>query len=254
MATAGLIVLAAMLLTRLARYRPAVVADARSPVRAFGFFTVVAGLDVLGLRAVAISASLLAAAWPGLASTLVPVAACLWCVGVVLYAGVAALIVLRWLTVPVTPATLRPPYWLLMGATAISVRAGAQLLALPAGLPARAATASVVAGLSYLLWSIGTWWIPLLVLLGCWRHLVRRWPLRYEADLWSIVFPLGMYSAATEALGRAAKLGFMTPVAHVMLWAAIAAWLAVATAAVTSLVRRPPATAATGSPPPGRRE
>jgi hypothetical protein len=41
---------------------------------------------------------------------------------------------LRWLTVPMTPQTLGPPYWILMGATAIIVLAGARILGLHAAL------------------------------------------------------------------------------------------------------------------------
>jgi hypothetical protein len=36
----------------------------------------------------------------------------------VLYLLLVTLIFLRWLTVPMTPQTLGPPYWILMGAIA----------------------------------------------------------------------------------------------------------------------------------------
>ena len=49
-ATVGLVVLAGMLLVRLGRYRPNVAADARAPEKTFGFFTIVAGINVLGVR------------------------------------------------------------------------------------------------------------------------------------------------------------------------------------------------------------
>ncbi len=64
-------------------------------------------------------------------------AAGLWCAGLLRYLMVVALILLRWLTVPKTPATPGPPYWILMGATAISLLAGARDLALPGGYPGR---------------------------------------------------------------------------------------------------------------------
>jgi tellurite resistance protein TehA-like permease len=288
-ASAGFVVLAGMLAARLWRYRPRLAADARAPEKTFGFFTIVAGADVLGVRfagaghpvvtavlaalaaavwlaltytlpaglllarqrdsvlggingtwllwvvgtqSLAIAASALVPVWPAQAGLLAPAAAGLWGVGLVLYILLAGLILLRWLTVPMTPAVLGPPYWILMGATAITVRAGAQLLALPAGNAVRAATAPFVAGSSFVLWSFGTWWIPLLVVLGLWRHLAQHWPLTYETALWSVVFPLGMYSVATLAFGKVMKLAFMTPVAHVMLWVAVAAWLAVTAAAL----------------------
>jgi tellurite resistance protein TehA-like permease len=110
-----------------------------------------------------------------------------------------------------TPATLGPPYWILMGATAISVLDGARDLILPADIPVVRATAGFVEGFTFALWAFGTWWIPLLVILGLWRHIRRHWPLTYEPTLWSVVFPLGMYSVATLTFGKAAHLAFMEP-------------------------------------------
>ena len=49
-------------------------------------------------------------------------------------------------------------------------------------------------------------------------------------DLWSAVFPLGMYSVATLAYGQAAGISFMAPLARVMIWVAVAAWILVAAA------------------------
>jgi tellurite resistance protein TehA-like permease len=163
----------------------------------------------------------------------------MWSVGLLLYLMVATLILLRWLTVPMTPATLGPPYWILMGATAISVLAGARILAVPADIPVVRATSSFVEGFSFALWSFGTWWIPLLLILGLWRHVRRNWPLTYEPTLWSVVFPLGMYSVATLTFGKAAHLAFMEPLARFMIWVAFAAWVLVAAAFLARLPRRP---------------
>jgi tellurite resistance protein TehA-like permease len=294
-ASAGLVVLSVALVIRLARYRSNVVADVRAPDRVFGFFTITAGLDVLGVRlaaaghplATAILAGLAAAVWlvltygvpasllvarthdsvlggvngswllwvvstqslsvvastlvpvwPSQSGLLAPVAVGLWSVGLLLYLLLVSLIMLRWLTVPMTPETLGPPYWILMGATAITVLAGAKILGLHSALPVVKATAGFVEGFSYAVWAFGTWWIPLLVVLGLWRHVLQHWPLTYEPTLWSVVFPLGMYSVATLVFGKAARLTFMEPLSRFMLWVAVAAWLAVATAFIVRLVRR----------------
>jgi tellurite resistance protein TehA-like permease len=125
-----------------------------------------------------------------------------------------------------------------MGATAISVLAGARYLALPAGFPVVRATAGFVEGFTYVLWAFGTWWIPLLVILGSWRHIRRHWPLAYEPTLWSIVFPLGMYSVATLSFGKVAHLNFMEPLSRFMLWVAVAAWAVVAVAFLAQFARR----------------
>jgi len=293
-ASAGLVVLGIALAARLMLFRSSVVADIKAPDRVFGFFTVPAGLDVLGVRfalaghplvtailaiaaaalwlvltygvpaslllirasdsvlgsvngawllwivatqSLSIAAASLAAAWPSQVRLLAPASVALWCVGLLLYLMIVALILQRWLTVSMTPETLGPPYWILMGATAISVLAGARDLALPGSIPVIAATASFTEGFSFALWAFGTWWIPLLVILGLWRHVRRHWPFTYEPTLWSVVFPLGMYSVATLAFGQTARLAFMRPIAHVMLWVAVVAWALVAIAFLTRLVR-----------------
>jgi tellurite resistance protein TehA-like permease len=294
-ASAGLVVLSAALVIRLVRFRPSVAADVHAPERVFGFFTITAGLDVLGVRlsyaghplatailaglaaavwlvltygvpaslltrphasvlggvngtwllwvvstqSLAVAAAVLVPVWPSQSGLLVPFATALWSIGLVLYLLLVSLILLRWLTVAMTPQALGPPYWILMGATAITVLAGAKILGLPGTLPAVRATAGFVEGFSYALWAFGTWWIPLLVVLGFWRHVRHHWPLTYEPTLWSVVFPLGMYSVATLSFGKAAGLAFMEPLSRFMLWVAVAAWVMVAAAFLARLVRRP---------------
>ncbi|MGH3287058.1 MAG: tellurite resistance/C4-dicarboxylate transporter family protein [Streptosporangiaceae bacterium] len=295
-ASAGLAVLGAALVVRLLYFRAAVAADILAADRVFGFFTVTAGLDVLGVRfafgghplvtavlsavaaavwllltygvpasllldrardsvlggingswllwivatqSLSLVAAVLVPAWPSQSGLLAPASVGLWSVGLLLYLMVATLILLRWLTVPMTPATLGPPYWILMGATAISVLAGARVLSLPADIPVIRATAGFVEGFTFALWAFGTWWIPLLLILGSWRHIRRRWPLTYEPTLWSIVFPLGMYSVATLTFGEIARLAFMEPLARFMLWVAVAAWALVAAAFLARLARHP---------------
>lgn len=88
-------------------------------------------LWIVATQSLSIAAAIVVPAWPSQAALLAPVAAGMWSVGVLIYLMVVTLIMLRWLTVPMTPATLGPPYWILMGATATSVLAGARYLALP---------------------------------------------------------------------------------------------------------------------------
>jgi len=79
---------------------------------------------------------------------------------------------------------------------------------------------------------------PLLIALGLWRHIRRHWPLSYEPTLWSLVFPLGMYSVATLSFGKVAHLNFMEPLSRFMLWVAVAAWAVVAVAFLAQFARR----------------
>jgi tellurite resistance protein TehA-like permease len=193
-------------------------------------------LWVVSTESLAVTASTLVFARLSQARLLATVAVGLWSIGLVLYLLLVSLILLRWLTFAMSPEALEPPYWILMGATAITVLAGAGILKLPAALPVVRATAGFVEGFSFTLWAFGTWWIPLLIVLGFWRHVRHHWPLTYEPMLWSVVFPLSMYSVATLSFGKAAGLAFMAPLSRFMLWVAVAAWVMVAAA---FLARRP---------------
>ena len=94
-----------------------------------------------------------------------------------------------------------------------------------------------VLGLSVVFWAFGTWWIPLLVLFGFWRYVIRGYSRAYEPRLWNVVFPLGMYTVASYSLGQVAGLGFMVSVARVWVWVGVVAWAAVLGLMVVALVR-----------------
>ena len=86
------------------------------------------------------------------------------------------------------------------------------------------ATRGLIAGTSVVFWAFATWLIPVLLAAGWWRHGYHRIPLTYEATLWSIVFPLGMYAVAGIYLGRADHLPVVEAIGSVELWFAFAAW------------------------------
>ena len=178
---------------------------------------------VVGTQSVAAAAATFASLHHAQLVALAFVSVALWGFGAVLYLLLMAIITPRLLLGELSPDQLAPPYWITMGATAITVFAAARILDLRTSLPMAAPTLSSIA---FALWAFGTWWIPLLVLLGVWRHLLRRVPLTYEPSLWSMVFPLGMYAAASEAYGRVAGLTVLELVAKVEVWFGLAAWAA----------------------------
>ena len=112
-----------------------------------------------------------------------------WSVGVFLYAASGILVAARMLVYPVSAKELSPPYWIAMGATAITVLAGAGIVQM-ADTPLLAATRGLIAGVAVIFFGFGTWLIPALIAAGIWRHLVRRMPMGYSPALWSVVFPL----------------------------------------------------------------
>jgi tellurite resistance protein TehA-like permease len=198
---------------------------------------------VVGTQSVAVLAGAIAPdlSWPTGTELLEAGAIMFWGVGVVLYLVLVVIIFLRLFLVETTPRELGPAYWILMGATAISVRAAAGILTLPAhdrlGLVAE--MHGFVAGLAVVLWAFGSWFIPALVLFGVWRHVIRRHSWGYEPGLWSVVFPLGMYAVASVTLGRAIHVSFLQDLAAVWVWIGVAAWAIVAALLLVALVRRP---------------
>ncbi len=146
-----------------------------------------------------------------------------WSVGVFLYAAAGILVALRMLQYPVSAQELTPPYWIAMGATAITVFAGARIVQM-ADTPVVVATRGLIAGVAVLFFAFGTWLIPVLIAAGIWRHLIRRVPLRYTTALWSMVFPLGMYGVAGHYLGQADALPALTDIGDLASWIALGAW------------------------------
>lgn len=196
---------------------------------------------VVATQSIAVVAAGLAASspWRSWHEHLAVVAVVLWGAGSMLYVTLIVIIFLRLFLVEITPKEMGPAYWIAMGATAISVRAAAGIL----GIGDRTAASllsvmhPVLVGVSVIFWAFGTWWIPMLVLFGVWRYLVRGYPMAYEPRLWSVVFPLGMYTVASETLGTTPGLGFMTQVARLWQWVDVAAWGAVLLLLVAAFTR-----------------
>jgi tellurite resistance protein TehA-like permease len=92
-------------------------------------------------------------------------------------------------------------------------------------------------GFTLFFWATATWWIPLLFILGAWRHLYKRFPLTYDPQYWGMVFPLGMYTACTFQLARAIDLPFLRLIPHYFIYIALVAWLATFVGLLRSLGR-----------------
>jgi tellurite resistance protein TehA-like permease len=159
-----------------------------------------------------------------------------WAVGVFLYGAAGIFVAARMMLYRLRPEDLTPQYWVAMGATAITVVAGARIVEM-AHAPMVDVTRGLVAGTSVVFWAFGTWLIPPLVAAGIWRHIVHRIPLRYEASLWSVIFPLGMYGVGGDYLGQADQLPIVHQIGSVESWFALAAWAATALAMLHHLVR-----------------
>ena len=194
-----------------------------------GYFTFVAGCAVLAVvatQAVAILAALLSAFAPQpLRMEMNFFALSMWLWGGMLYTWMMALIFYRYTFFHLSPADLAPPYWINMGAMAISTLAGSLLILNTPHAPFLHSMLPFIKGFTVFYWATGTWWIPMLVVLAIWRHGVRRFPFSYDPMYWGAVFPLGMYAASTLRMMQAMELDFLHPLPQVMFGVGLTAWV-----------------------------
>ena len=168
----------------------------------------------------------------------------LWGIGIVFYGIFVTLFAYRLFFLSVDAADMNPLFWVVMGAAAISTNAGSALILSEPDLPFLLGMRPFLNGATLILWAWATWWIPLLVIFGVWRHLVWRQPLRYHPTYWSLVFPLGMYAVATYRLSLAADFPPMREMSRGIVWIAFAAWAIAMAGLVRSGRDRPRAPAA----------
>jgi len=150
---------------------------------------------------------------------------CMYLLGAMLYLSIITLIFYRLTFLKVTVESLTPPYWINMGAVAIATLAGSTLMSRASNSELITLCLPFLRGFTLLFWVTASWWIPMLVGLTLWRHWVRRHPLRYEPQLWSIVFPLAMYTTGTWKLAQALELPFLASIPQVTFWIALFAWV-----------------------------
>lgn len=148
----------------------------------------------------------------------------MWLWGGMLYIWMMSLIFYRYTFFRFAPGDLAPPYWINMGAMAISTLAGSLLIQNAPHAPYLAELLPFLKGFTLFYWATGTWWIPMLLVLGIWRHVYRRFPLHYDPLYWGAVFPLRMYAACTWQLDKAMAFGFLRSVPLAFWWVALTAW------------------------------
>jgi tellurite resistance protein TehA-like permease len=183
-------------------------------------------VSVVAAQAVSVLTSQLAPGFGPHAPDALFAAAAVWLGGGMLYIWIISLIFYRYTFFTMQPSDLAPPYWINMGAVAISTLAGA-MLGLQAPLsPLVRELLPFIKGLTLMFWATATWWVPMLIILGVWRHVFRRFPLRYDPLYWGAVFPLGMYAVSTYRLAQVLNEPGLLVVPHAFVWIALAAWAA----------------------------
>jgi tellurite resistance protein TehA-like permease len=161
----------------------------------------------------------------------------LWGIGLVLYGMFITLFAQRIFLFELKARDVTPLLWVVMGAAAISANAGSTLILYPSRLPFLESMRPFMASVTLILWAWATWLIPLLLLLGIWKHGVSRIPVSYTPLYWSLVFPLGMYVLASVQLSLAADFPPLRSLSHVIIWIALAAWAATGAAFILTTSR-----------------
>jgi tellurite resistance protein TehA-like permease len=153
-----------------------------------------------------------------LSSRLHWLAVTLWVVGGVLYVVVMALLARRVSRSGIRPHEFTPDWWIVMGAPAIFALAAATL--------DRGGLSSVIGVSGLVAWAMASFWIPVLAAAELWRARALR--PRFTPERWTMVFPLGMYSAAGQLGGQVLGLAWMHAIGRDWLAVALTAWIALA--------------------------
>lgn len=163
----------------------------------------------------------------------------LYLIGCMLYILIISLIFYRFIFFKLTAAEMTPPYWINMGAVAITTLAGATLMFAAPGWDFLHDLLPFLKGFTLFFWGAGTWWIPLLFILGAWRHIYKRLPLTYDPQYWGMVFPLGMYTTCTFQLARSLHLDFLFIIPKYFVYVALIAWLLTFIGWVHAVIKEP---------------
>jgi tellurite resistance protein TehA-like permease len=158
--------------------------------------------------------------------------------GLFFYLLLIPLIFLRLTFDPMKAKEFSPPYWVLMGAAAITTLSAATLIETISKTSTFVDLVPFLKVLSLFTWIIASFWISLLIILELWRHLFKKVPLKYEPTYWDTVFTLGMYTVCSYRLSKAFQLSWLQSLPEVFIYLALIAWLITFVAMIANIVKR----------------
>jgi len=202
-------------------------------------------LVIVCMQSLAVLGGLLAEPLAGYGNVVVLLSMSYFGSGYVLYFVVVTVVTYRLLDGPIRPADWTGPYWITMGAAAITTLAGTTLGPRLAAFQGWEPYAPVIVGVTFLAWAIASWWIPLLLTIDVWKFLTggtdgepSAWvlllpwsrlgfgdrPHTYAPTAWGRVFPMGMYTASTLNLAGIGTFGLLSVVPAYWGWFALVVW------------------------------
>ena len=155
-------------------------------------------------------------------------ALCFWLVGGMLYIWLIALIFYRIMFLPAHRG--RPDAAVLDqhgGDGHLHARPACRLVASRPRVRLLAELLPFLKGLTLLFWATATWWMPLLLMLGAWRHVVKAVPADLRPRLLGGGLPARhVHRLHLSHLARSSTCRSWTRSRPVFVWVALAAWAA----------------------------
>ncbi len=182
-------------------------------------------IATVGTQSVAVLGGILAPEFGSYGSFVMFISLVCWMIGAFLYMILISLLFYRLTFFKITPEALVPPYWINMGAIAITTLAGSILcINIPKIDGAYLDFSTFIKGFTFFFWSFGTWWIPFLIILGIWKYIFHMTQFKYTPLYWGMVFPLGMYTACTIKLSEAIEIPFLMKIPKCFIYISFFAW------------------------------